>query len=221
MQAFEVEEFKKLADSGHTIVDVRSAEELSLGQIPGSLAVFFNESFPARLADVTEDDDQLLLIADDNQLAALQKAVRAANLANVKGYLQGGVQAWQAAGNAIDMLIFIEADELKMDYQFDEFYLIDTRSAEEFAEERLEDAENIPLADLALTLPNLETTNSYYVYGSTALDAITAGSLFKRNGFERLRIVADDYEKIKTAGIPLFTLKKKKGDKSSPKEDSK
>ncbi len=220
MQAFGVEEFKQLAEKGHTVVDVRNAEELSLGQVPGSLAVYFDDTFIERLGEVTEDDEQLLLIADEGQLTGLQKTVRAANFTNVKGYLQGGYQAWHSAGNPSDLLILIEADELKMDYQFDEFYLIDIRTTEDFAVERLEDAENIPLVDLAQTLPNLETANSYYVYGATANEAITAGSLFKRNGFERVRVVADDYETIKTAGIPLFNIKKKKGDKPSSKEEN-
>ena len=39
---------------------------------------------------------------------------------NVNGYVAGGFEAWKAAGEPIDMIINIEADELAMDIPFDE-----------------------------------------------------------------------------------------------------
>lgn len=217
MQELSLADFRQLSSDGAIVIDCRGLEELSLGQVPGSVCVYFNETFFTRLAEVTDPDTNLLLVADAEQLPAIQKAVRSSGAGNIKGHLSGGFNTWADAALEIDILIFIEADELKMDYQFDEFYLIDVRNAEDFATERLEDAESIPLADLNQMLPDLESGNSYYVYGNTAFEAVTAGSLFKRNGFERLRIVADDYEKIKSVGIPLFAVKKKKSDSTDSK----
>ena len=59
----------------------------------------------------------------------------------------------------------------------------------------------------------------YYLYGETAEQAITAGSLLKRNGFQRLRPVAADYATIKAAGIPMFAAKKKGKSASQNSED--
>lgn len=216
MQAWQVADFERLGGEGYTIIDVRSAEDLFAGIIPGSISVQAGEGFLERLAEVLEDEEKFLLVTSEEQRPALERLVKGSGLSTYSGYLQGGYDAWVEAGKPIDVLIIIEADELKMDYQFDEFYLIDVRTPEEFAEERLEDAENVALADLVQALTTLDANQSYYVYGAKSADALTAGSLFKRAGFERVRIVADDYEQIKQAGIPLYKKKKEKpGSKST------
>jgi len=117
------------------------------------------------------------------------------------------------------MLISIDADEFAIDYQFDEFYLVDIRDKEDFEKGHVEDAENISLIDLEPILIEMDTQDMYYLYGETAADAITAGSLLKRNGFQRIRPVAADYDAIKAAGIPLFAPKKKGGSSSKYPEN--
>ena len=113
------------------------------------------------------------------------------------------------------MLITIDAEEFKIDFQYDEFFLIDVRSKEDFAKDHAEDAENIVLNDLEQILIEFEAGDSYYVYANTITEAVTAGSIFKKIGFNRVRAVAADYESIKKSGIPLFEQKKK--DKSASK----
>ena len=57
------------------------------------------------------------------------------------GYLKGGFNAWKESGEAFDMIINIEPDELAMDLPFDEkLFVIDVRSETEFADGRMNDA---------------------------------------------------------------------------------
>ncbi len=215
MQAWQVADFERLGGEGYTVIDVRSTEDLLVGIIPGSISITPGPGFLERLNEVLEDEEKFLLVTPEEARISLERAIKASGLTTYGGYLEGGFEAWVQAGKPIDVLITIEADELKMDYRFDEFYLIDVRTAEEFAEERLEDSEHIALADLAQALTTLDVNQSYYVYAATGADALTAGSMFKRAGFERVRIVTDEYETIKKAGIPLYKKKKEKpGSKS-------
>ena len=39
---------------------------------------------------------------------------------NVEGYLKGGFDAWKNAGEPIDIIIEVDADELGMDIPFDD-----------------------------------------------------------------------------------------------------
>ena len=104
----------------------------------------------------------------------------------------------------------IDADEFAIDYKFDEFFLIDVRDKEVYAKEHAEDSENIMLNDLEQFLIEFETGDSYYIYGNTITEAVTAGSVFKKIGFNRVRVVAADYATISKSGIPLYKQKKTK-----------
>ena len=113
----------------------------------------------------------------------------------------------------LDMLITIDAEELYLDYRFDEFYLVDVRSKKEFETEHLEYAENIVLNDLELLIIDLDITQSYYVYAGSIAEAVTAGSLFKHYGFNLIKVVADTYDIIKATGISVVQNKKEKSSK--------
>ena len=215
MHKIELDEFKRLSAKGHAIIDTRKSEVFIEGFIKGSVSIPFTENFLVAIDDLISPDLKLLLVADDNDLLEVLKVLKGSGLDNVAGYLDGGYDAWINAGNKFDLIITVDEEELAIDYKFDEFYLVDLRSREEFEKEHVEDAENIALIDVEQIIVDAENDLNYYLYGSTATEAVTAASLFKKNGFHRLRAVMADYEKIKATGIPLFVQKKK--EKSSPK----
>ena len=56
----------------------------------------------------------------------------------VQGYLAGGFEAWKKAGEPVDMIINVEADELMMDIPFDDrLIVVDVRKPVEYAEGHL------------------------------------------------------------------------------------
>lgn len=209
MQKFELNEFKALDLSGYAIVDARKSEIFAEGFIEESVSIPFDDNFIDSLQELISTEMKVMIVADESNIPVILKAVKGSGLSNIAGYLAGGYEAWLTAGNKFDMLISIDADEFAIDYQFDEFYLVDLRPKEDFEKEHVEDAENIALIDLEPILFDMEAQDMYYLYGETAAQAITAGSLLKRNGFQRLRPVAADYETIKAAGIPMFVPRKK------------
>jgi hydroxyacylglutathione hydrolase len=209
MRRIEISEFKQLESANLLLIDTRKPEIFLEGFIKGSISIPFNEAFLTSLAEIIEDEHRVVLIAEEDEVVAVEKIMAPAAIANIEGILQGGYKAWINQGGKYNMLIGIEPDEFAIDYQFDEFYLIDLRAKEEFEKAHVEDAENIPLVDLPPLIAELDIADSYYVYGDTMEQAVTAGSLFKRFGFERVRTVTAGFEAIKASGIPVFTQKKK------------
>ena len=209
MQKFELAEFKALDLSGYALVDTRKSELFAEGFIEDSVSIPFGDNFIDSFQELISTDMKAIFIADEEDMAPLLKAVKASGAGNAAGYLAGGFAAWKDAGNKFDMLISIDADEFAIDYQFDEFYLVDIRDKEDYEKGHVEDAETIALVDLEPILVEMDDKDMYYLYGETAAAAITAGSLLKRNGFQRVRPVAADYEAIKAAGVPLYKAKKK------------
>lgn len=215
MNAIEYNQFKELIAQGHLVVDTRKSEVFCESYIKGSVSIPFDENFIDAYDELTEPDQKILLVTEEAENAAIAKAIKAAGIENTEGFLAGGFDAWKNAHNKFDMLITIDEEEFKIDYQFDEFFLIDVRSKEEFAKDHAEDAENIALNDLEQILIEFEAGDSYYVYANTVTEAVTAGSVFKKIGFNRIRVVAADYETIKKSGIPLFVQKKKENSSST------
>lgn len=219
MQKFELNEFEALDLSGYALVDTRKPEVFAEGFIAESVSIPFGESFIDSLQELISADLKIILVADESDLVSILKTVKGSGISNVAGYLAGGFEAWQKEDNEFDLLISIDADEFALDYQFDEFYLIDLRDKEDYNKGHVEDAENIALIDLEPLLIEMDTQDLYYLYGQTVTEAITAASLLKRNGFHRIRSVAADYNTLKATGIPMFAPKKKGNSSSSLPEN--
>lgn len=214
MNLLELSAFESAWDTGAIIVDTRKSLDFIEGFIEDSISVPFNETFLETFNNLVEPEDHILVIADEAEALEVDKTLRKSGFFNIKGYLQGGFTAWKEASKPIDLLITVDAEEFAIDYNFDEFYLVDVRDAEVFEEEHVEYAENLGLIDLNQLLPELETDQRYYVYGSTIEEAVSAGSMFKKYGLINVRAVAVPYAEIKTTNIPLVG-KKKKGNKDS------
>lgn len=211
MERLTVQQFSELMAQGYTVIDARQAEIFVEGFIEGAVSIPWDANFVHRYEELIDDDQKVIMVADEPVLPAIIEGIRLSGIGNIYGYLFGGFEAWKQAGKKFDLLITIEADEFAMDYQFDEFFLVDTRDKSDYEKEHVEDAENIWLSDLEPMLVEMDAEASYYVYSDTPAQAITAGSLFRKNEFHRIRAVAATYETIKTCGVPMFTQRKKPG----------
>ena len=118
----------------------------------------------------------------------------------VKGYLDGGYDAWLKAGENIDMIIDVEADELLMDMPHDtNLVILDVRKVTEFGDGHLKDAVNIPLDEMTDpgNIANLEDNMNLYVHCAGGYRSVIAASLLKRQGIHNLRNVLGGWNKIK------------------------
>jgi len=119
---------------------------------------------------------------------------------NFEGYLKGGFDAWSKAGEPIDMVINIEADELAMDIPHDKNLLaVDVRKENEYAEGHVKGAVNIPLNDLtdSAMIAGLDDDQNLYMYCGGGYRSVIATSLIKKQGIHNLRNVLGGWTKIK------------------------
>jgi rhodanese-related sulfurtransferase len=210
MNLLEPADFLSLSTQGHQIIDTRPQAVFCDGFYAGSISIPHDEDFINTFQELIEDGQHVLIVADEADIAPLAKKIKAAGLAHVQGYLKGSFDPTSVGNKFLDMIITIDPEEFHIDYRFDEFYLIDVRTAEAFAKEHIEYAENLELTDLEALLIDLDAANSYYVYADNSREAIIAGSLFKRAGFDLVKVVADSFENIKATEIPLLVDNKKK-----------
>lgn len=209
MTLLELNDFEKLRSESCIVIDTRPSETFSEGFIQDSVSVPLNESFIDTLNDFFEEEQPLLFLAEEKGEEALIKKLREAGRGNVEGILKGGFDAWKNSGGKTDMLILIDADEFAMDYQYDEFFLLDVRSKEAFDEEHAEDAENLFLSEIENTLIEMDESAPYYIYGNGLSEGVTTASFLKQSGFERVRVLNGAFADLKKTNIPFIKKKKK------------
>ncbi len=197
---------------GAWVIDSRPSAIFVQGLIPHSIHAPASEHFIEYAELLLEPDMKLILLAEAGQETAISRNLLKTGFANVAGIIDGGYEAWAATENKKDLIIDITSDEFELDFNFDEFYLIDLRPDDQYEEEHLEYAENLPLSELEEAIPDLNPEVTYYLYGASFEDAAFAAALFKRGGFHKLRVVNEGYEALKKTNIPVIKKKKSKSD---------
>ncbi len=202
LQPLSSSEFKKLMkeDEDLIVLDTRDSAIFTNGFIPGAVSIGLDGRFAEWAGMLLPFDKPLLMVTAPGKEEETAVRLARVGFSNIQGYLQGSFKAWQQAGEKIDMLIEVEADELAMDLPHDpHLVVVDVRRETEFADGHIKGAVNIPLADMTDpgSMANLEETQNIYVHCAGGYRSIIAASLLKRQGIHNLRNVSGGWAKIK------------------------
>ena len=201
LQPLDLSAFKEaIGQEQAVLLDTRKSDVFVQGFVPGSISIGLDGRFAEWAGSLLPFDKPIILVTAPGE--EKESVVRLARVGfdKVKGYLDGGFPAWQAAGEPIDMIIDVEPDELAMDIPFDEnLVVLDVRRETEFADGHVKDAINLPLQDLVDpgSMVNLEEQFNIYVHCGGGYRSIIAASLLKRQGIHNLRNVTGGWAKIK------------------------
>lgn len=200
LKALSIDEFRQLKIDDIIILDTRRADIFTQGFVPGSISIGLEGRFAEWAGSLLPFDTPIVLITEPGQEKETIVRMARVGFSTVVGYLDGGYETWKNAGEEIDMIIDIDADELMMDIPHDKnLVVIDVRRPTEYADGHLKDALNITLSEMTdpLSMANLEDEQNLYVHCAGGYRSIIASSLLKRQGFHNLRNVAGGWGKIK------------------------
>ena len=212
MDILSIDEVESFLADGAIIIDTRPSDSFVQGFIPRSINVPVTDSFKEQLSLFLEPDIKVMLLTEPDQEANITRQVAKTGFVNLVGIVGGGYAQWFASGRKTDLIIDIPKDEFEIDFNFDEFYLIDLREEDDYAAEHIEYSESIPISELEEVLSDLNSDGTYYLYADTFENSVLAASLFKRNGFHKLRVVNEGYEAIKQTNVPIAKKKNPKKD---------
>jgi hydroxyacylglutathione hydrolase len=198
--ALSIEDFKASVKKGAWILDTRPSSIFTEGFIPESLSIGLDGRFAEWAGSLRPCSQELVLVTEAGK--EHESIIRLARVGfdNVAGYLDGGYEAWLAAGEKIDMIIDIEADELAMDLPHDDrLEVIDVRKPAEFEAGHVKGAMNLPLNTMMdpLNIAMVETDHNLYVHCAGGYRSVIAASILKREGFHNLRNITGGWGKIK------------------------
>jgi len=200
-EALPVAAFKKLSRQDDVIIiDTRNGREFVNGFVPGAISIGLEGRFAEWAGTLLPFDKTLILVTDEGQ--EKESAVRLARVGfqHFGGYLKGGFEAWQKAGEEIDIIIDVDADEVAMDIPFDEqMIIVDVRKEAEFDDSHVKGAVNIPLDTLTdpASMANINDTDNLYLHCAGGYRSIIACSMLKRQGIHNLRNINGGFAALK------------------------
>jgi len=200
LTALKIDAFKQLVKEDAIILDTRHASVFTQGFIPGSVFIGLEGRFAEWAGSLLPFDRSILLITEPGKEEETVVRLSRVGFDKMKGYLNGGFEAWATAGEKIDLIIDIEADELAMDIPHDpNLVVVDVRRETEFADGHVKDAQNLPLMEMTdiVNLANFEDNQNLYVHCAGGYRSVIATSLLKRQGIHNVRNVLGGWAKIK------------------------
>jgi len=120
---------------------------------------------------------------------------------NTLGFLEGGLEAWKAAGREVDAIESIPAFQFETRMAKDTLNVLDVRRPSEFEAEHVEEAISYPLDFLNKNMGTLDVDKYYYLYCGSGYRSVIAASILKARGYGKVIDVAGGFGAISATGI--------------------
>jgi glyoxylase-like metal-dependent hydrolase (beta-lactamase superfamily II)/rhodanese-related sulfurtransferase len=185
-------EFADLQKSS-IVLDIREAPAFGASHVPGSLNIALRGQFASWAGSLIPANARILLIGEDEDQIH-QAVVRLARvgLDSVVGYLNGGIHAWEKAGQKLEQVPQIAVDELHARLgEKTGLQVVDVRRPDEYKAGHVPGAINVPLSGLRDSPLPFGQDTDVAVICAGGYRSSTATSILKSRGLPRvLNVVA-------------------------------
>jgi hydroxyacylglutathione hydrolase len=196
-----VEEFKALLNDDTIILDTRPAIVFTEGFIPTSIFIGLEGRFAEFAGTLLPINKKILLVCDEGKELETITRLSRVGYDNVIGFLKGGYEAWKNAGEKLDLIIDVDADELAMDMKFDEnLVVMDVRKQAEYDAGHVKGARLSTLQDFItnpVIMATIEDHENVYIHCAGGYRSVIAASLLKKEEIHNVRNVLGGFAKIK------------------------
>ena len=198
------EEFEDLANHESALVlDVRPQSEYIKGHIPNSIFIGLNGQFaPWVGALITDIKQPIVLVVPEGKSSEAVTRLSRVGYDNTLGYLEGGIDAWKAAGKDIDTLESISAEEFANRAKNEDLNVLDVRKDGEYQSMHLENAQHLSLDFINEKMNEVSKDKTYYVHCAGGYRSVIAASILKARGFNKLIDIAGGFGAIKKTDLP-------------------
>jgi hydroxyacylglutathione hydrolase len=201
-------EFRRRAgDEGHVVIDLRDQLAFGGGHVPGSLGIGLRGSLSTWAAWVVPYETPILLVG--NSPADIEPAVRAlvrVGLDDVRGWLEGGIEAWRGAGYPIETIPQIDVRELHERRRSGGGpAVLDVRSDAEWSSGHVEGAVHLMGGFLQQRLAEVPRGDGLAVMCGSGYRSTVAASVLRRAGFDSVINVTGGMQAWRRAGLPETT----------------
>lgn len=195
---------KTLDQTGAMILDTRSEEAFGEGHIPRSIFIGIDGNFAPWVGALIPDLKQaIVVIAEPGREEEVVTRLSRVGYDNCVGYLDGGFEAWKAAGREFDTMTTVSAAEVAAKVSDADFQLLDARKPTEFTAEHIEGAVNFPLDYINTQMDQVRSDGTYYLHCLGGYRSVIAISILKSRGYHNFLNVAGGFRALKESGAPV------------------
>jgi glyoxylase-like metal-dependent hydrolase (beta-lactamase superfamily II)/rhodanese-related sulfurtransferase len=195
-----LDDFKAAMAADALVLDTRPAALFTKGFIPGSIFIGLEGRFAEWAGMLLPFKSKIILVTEKGKEEETVTRLARVGFENVAGYLKGSFETWNNAGETIDLIVDVEADELMMDIPHDpKLLVVDVRREQEFEEGHLDNALILPLQDMTdpALLAQFEDDQNLYIHCAGGYRSVIAASLMKKEGIHNLRNVLGGWNSIR------------------------
>lgn len=205
LRALSPEEFEVAAnETGAMVLDVRNEKDFVKGFIPSSIFIGIDGGFAPWVGSVIGDVQQkILLVAPEGREEETLTRLARVGFDQVLGFLEGGFEAWQAAGKETDSIESIPATEARMRLELKKQAVVDVRKTSEYQAEHVEDALSIPLDFINSSMAEFPKDETFYLHCKGGYRSVIASSILKSRGYHNLVDIQGGFDAIQNAGFTL------------------
>lgn len=196
----------ELRDQGHVLLDVRSSTDFGGAHVPGSMNIGLGGQFAMWAGSLIPLSASIIIVADTGaQIDESVVRLARVGIEHVKGYLEGGVENWQAAGLPIESIEQVSVAQLKDQMANTDLQIVDVRRPSEYVSGHVPSALNAPLASLDQNIGplTLQKDKLTAVICAGGYRSSAAASLLQKHGFSKLLNVAGGTGAWVNAGYPV------------------
>ncbi len=199
------EEVCHLSKNGVAVLDVRSPREFAAGHIPNSYSVPLFAPLVTWAGWVVPFGTPLILIADDplQRDEAVRQLIRI-GYADLRGYLDGGLAAWEGAGAPVQRTPLIDVHDLHdWTQQADAPLILDVRFEREWRAGHLPNAVHIEAGQVFEQINRVPRDRPVVVQCGMANRAMVSASLLEQHGYMNVTVLDTGYSMWRAAGYEV------------------
>lgn len=184
------------------ILDTRPTTEFSKGFVPNSISIGLEGTFAPWVGELITDIKQpILVIASEGKEEETVMRLSRVGYDHTIGYLQGGIEAWKAAGKEVDTVNRISADEFAAQWSKDKI-VYDIRRPSEYAAEHVDESFHRPLSNINEWIGFIDKNTPFYMYCGSGYRSMIAASILKARGYDNFIEVAGGIGAISKTSVP-------------------
>lgn len=199
-KAFDAVAFEAMANEMEALVlDTRKPQTFAAGHIPNSINIGIDGGFAPWVGALIPDIKQnILLVTDNGREEEVIKRMARVGYDRVLGYLEGGFEAWAAAGKETDRVESITTAEFAQRLAADPAAVVlDVRKVGEYTAERMTTSINLPLDDLNARFNELPSGNPVYIHCAGGYRSMIFSSILKSRGVHNIVDIQGGFGAIK------------------------
>jgi len=192
-----VDEFRSQQAAGAIVIDVRPFVDFARGHIPGALSIALRPAFASWLGWIVQPERPLVFVRAPGQDGRdLVEQCLKIGYENLVGELEGGIDAWRAAGLPVSTIAIRQVDEEVQGVP------LDVRQASEWASGHIPGAVHLELGSV-LAAAGAIPAGPLTIYCGHGERAMTAASLLEGQGRAGLAVLDGGFEAWRSAKRPI------------------